>query len=168
MRSKRDSIIIGNIAALLAVFVLLLAIGQNALAQGVIVDGQGTATLSWQRPTEHTDGSPLSIEDIAGYTVHWGETSGDYDANVEIENGTVSSSMLDIALDGPTTIYFALTARHVNGTESDFSNERSKIFALEIVDEREPNPPELIDVAISITCETDTAGVTCAFTVSDP
>jgi hypothetical protein len=149
--------------------VIYVALGVSiALAQpptGVIVDGQGTATLSWQRPTQNTDGSPLPIEDIAGYTVHWGETSGNYDANSEITNGTVSSSMLDIALDGPTTIYFAMTATHVNGQVSALSNEVSKTFELEVTDDREPNPPELLDVALSITCETDTAGVSCEFTV---
>jgi hypothetical protein len=146
-----------------------IAIGMSiALAQtGVIVNGQGTATISWQRPTENTNGSPLPIEDIAGYTVYWG-TDPDNIANgstFEISNGAVTTSMLDLALEGPTTIHFAMTATHVNGQESALSNIASKIFELEIIDERDPNPPELIDVEISITCETDTAGVSCAFTV---
>ncbi len=146
---------------------LWLAVLGAAFAQepGVIVNGQGTASLSWQRPTQNTDGTTLPLEDIAGYRVYWGEDQANLTSMFDIGNGAVTSSEVTLSLDGPTTVYFAMTAIHVNGAESALSNIASKTFELEVDDGRVPNPPEALDVQISVTCETDTPGVTCSFTV---
>jgi hypothetical protein len=45
-------------------------------------------TFSWKTPTERTDGSPLPVAEIAGYTIGCSLVSGKYDALViEVNNG---------------------------------------------------------------------------------
>ena len=38
---------------------------------------QDTAMLSWQHPTEYTDGSPLPLSEIQNYMVFWSDTTCD-------------------------------------------------------------------------------------------
>lgn len=183
----------GRIAVLLfalwcAVFALAFVVGaERAEAQpsGVIIDGQGEATLSWTPPDQMTNGDPLAVEDIGAYALFWGEQpradacdanqpSGPDDAacypeSSLIENGAVQSSMLTLDLSEPTTIYFAVAAQHAeSGVWSEYSNEPAKEFELDVIDEREPGAPSEAEVAVSVSCETDTAGVACTITVSDP
>lgn len=84
----------------------------------------GSATLSWTPPTENTDGSPL--DDLAGYSVYWGTSPGDYTASASIDNPGISTYVVDNLIPG-TTYYFALKARNLAGVESSFSNEASAI-----------------------------------------
>ncbi len=74
----------------------------------------GQATLSWDANTE-------SI--LGGYQLHYGQTSGNYTANVDVGNKT--SHTLASLQDG-VTYYFALKAHDTTGIIwSDFSNEVS-------------------------------------------
>jgi hypothetical protein len=89
----------------------------------VIAYASGSATLTWTPPTENTDGSALT--DLAGYTVYWGQASGDYSNSVTLANPGITSYVVDNLLAG-TTYYFATTAYNSDGLESSFSNEASK------------------------------------------
>jgi hypothetical protein len=66
-------------------------------------------TLAWD---------PNPENDIAGYNVYYGRTSGDY---LRVE--TVATSRATITVKGSKTIYFAVTAFNADGLESDFSDE---------------------------------------------
>ena len=74
------------------------------------LDGKVTyITLQWD---------PNSENDIAGYSVYWGRTSGVY-----IKILTVMQPLARVGIRGTNTIYFAVTAIDTKGLESDFSNE---------------------------------------------
>ncbi|MDQ3546180.1 MAG: fibronectin type III domain-containing protein, partial [Verrucomicrobiota bacterium] len=73
-------------------------------------DGTVTnVTLSWDPNTE---------QNITGYTVYYGRSSGDYFRLV-----MVSGTTAQIGVKGSRPTYFAVTAVNANGAESDLSDE---------------------------------------------
>ena len=83
----------------------------------------GDALLTWDAPTTNTDGTPL--EDLSGYKVYYGPSSGVYTSNIDAGN-FLSYNVVDLQ-DG-MTYYFAATAYDTSANESDYSNEVSKII----------------------------------------
>jgi hypothetical protein len=69
------------------------------------------------------------VRDAAGYIIHWGSRSGAYLHALDVgaperdADGIVSFLLED--LDGPGTIYFALSAYDADGRMSSLSNELS-------------------------------------------
>lgn len=82
----------------------------------------GSATLSWSPPTTNADGTALN--DLAGYKVYYGTSSGSYQNPIVINNPGIASYLVDALPAG--TYYFAVTAFDTSGNESAFSNEASK------------------------------------------
>jgi hypothetical protein len=82
----------------------------------------GTATLSWEAPTQYTDGAALT--DLAGYIVYWGLSSGIYPNSVTLDNPGLTTYVVDNLSNG--TYYFATKAFNSEGVESAFSSEASK------------------------------------------
>jgi len=80
----------------------------------------GSFNLSWTAPTMRSDGTPLSMADISGYRIYYGEYEGDYRESVEIANGTVQSKTLTGIPVG--TYYVVMSTYDVDGRESSFSN----------------------------------------------
>jgi hypothetical protein len=79
-------------------------------------------TLRWKAPTTNADGSPLN--DLAGYKIYYGTSSGNYTKSVDVGNVT-TYTMKNL----PTgTVHFALTSYDKAGNESDFSDEGSKLI----------------------------------------
>jgi hypothetical protein len=79
-------------------------------------------TLRWKAPTTNADGSPLN--DLAGYKIYYGTSSGNYTKSVDVGNVTIYT-MKNL----PTgTVHFALTSYDKAGNESDFSDEGSKLI----------------------------------------
>ena len=72
-------------------------------------------TLSWDPNTE---------EDLAGYKIHYGTTSGVYDIDKDV--GNVVSFSID-SLDVGTTYFLVVSAYDFSGNESGFSDEVSTI-----------------------------------------
>jgi hypothetical protein len=68
-------------------------------------------TLSWDEPADS--------EDVSGYKIYYGSTSGNYDNAKDIGNVTIYTLS---HLQGET-ICFALTAFNSSGNESGYSNE---------------------------------------------
>jgi hypothetical protein len=68
-------------------------------------------TLAWDASTD---------PDIAGYKVYYGNSSGSYQAVIDVGNLTTWS--ISNLIDG-TTYYFAATDYNTSGTESGYSNE---------------------------------------------
>ena len=83
----------------------------------------GTATLSWQPPTENTDNTPL--EDLAGFRIYYGTESGNYSESVDVGAG-VTEYVVENLSSG--TWYFVVTAYNSLGIESAPSDEVSKTF----------------------------------------
>lgn len=81
----------------------------------------GTATLTWNAPTERTDGSPLT--NLAGYNIYWGREVGNYPNKATVGANTTTYVIENLA---PGTWYFVTTAFDREDGESDFSNVASK------------------------------------------
>jgi hypothetical protein len=78
-----------------------------------------SVTLSWQPPTQNTDGSPIT--NLAGYTIHYGTASGALSQAVPINNAGLTRYVVDNLKSG--TYYFAITAYNTAGMESTLSGE---------------------------------------------
>lgn len=84
--------------------------------------GTGSATLSWDAPTERTDGTPLG--DLAGYTIHYGRMSGVYDYRIDVNTPGIATYVVENLVPGDW--YFAMTAYDSAGLVSDLSNEAQR------------------------------------------
>jgi len=82
----------------------------------------GSATLSWQPPTQRTDGTPLV--DLAGYRILYGSSSSNLSNRVTLTNPGLTSYVIENLAQG--TWYFAMTAFDASGAESDQSGVGSK------------------------------------------
>lgn len=82
----------------------------------------GSATLSWQPPTQNTDGSALT--NLAGYKVYWGTSQGTYPNSVTLNNPGLATYVLGNLVSG--TYFFVVTSFNTIGTESVRSNSASK------------------------------------------
>jgi len=76
-------------------------------------------SLSWTAPSEREDNSPISLSEIAGYTVRYGTTMGQYPNMVTINDGSATSYTFSAFPAG--TYYFVLTTIDTEGRESQNS-----------------------------------------------
>jgi hypothetical protein len=86
----------------------------------------GSLTLSWNAPTQNTDGTALS--DLAGYKLYYGTTTGNYTNAVNVGNARVYQ--VNNLTDG-LTYFFAVTAYNTSGNESVYSNEVNKTLPIQ-------------------------------------
>lgn len=93
-----------------------------AFSVNVIQAANGSATLSWQPPTQNEDGTPLT--NLAGYRVTYGLSASALTQQVELTNPGLSSYMVTGL--GSGTWYFAVKSFTSAGVESDLSNLASK------------------------------------------
>jgi hypothetical protein len=84
--------------------------------------GPGSATLSWNPPTERTDGTPLSA--LSGYKIVYGPYSRNYRYAIDLDNPGLTRYFIDGL--GPGTWYFAVIAIDSQGMQSTPSAEVSK------------------------------------------
>jgi hypothetical protein len=87
----------------------------------VVAMTTGQATLSWNPPTQNTDGSPAML---TGYKVYWGTAQGSYSNSAQIDNPGIATYVVDQLT--PATWYFVVTALSASG-ESGYSNIGQKI-----------------------------------------
>lgn len=81
----------------------------------------GTVTLSWEAPTENSDGSALV--DLKGYKVHYGAASKRYSDTIKVSNAGLTTYVVQNLPAG--TYYFAVSAYDSAGRESRLSGEVS-------------------------------------------
>lgn len=86
--------------------------------------GASSVSLTWQAPTENSDGSPLT--DLKGYKIHYGTASQNYTGAISVDNPTLTTYLVSSLPAGK--YYFAVTAYNAAGTESSFSDEISATF----------------------------------------
>lgn len=78
----------------------------------------GSATLSWQPPTQHEDGSPLNT--LAGYRVIYGTSADDLSESDKLGNpGLTRYTVTNLSA---ATWHFAVVAYTTNGLESRLSS----------------------------------------------
>lgn len=142
------------------------------------IEGVGVASVSWTEPNSRIDDSALLPDEIAGYSLFFGEESAVgrcdpapanatdtscYPTSAEVAGGIFETSV-NVTISGATTLYFAMATRDTAGNMSAYSDETPIQLALDI--QVPPRPPGDIEVEISITC-TLTGGITageCQFT----
>jgi hypothetical protein len=94
----------------------------NSGAAGNVTPVQNSAvTLSWQPPTENTNGSALT--DLSGYVINYGTQSGSYTSSITVTNPGLATYVVDNL--SPGTYYFSVTATASDGTVSPPSPEVS-------------------------------------------
>jgi hypothetical protein len=79
----------------------------------------GNVSLSWQAPTENTDGSAL--QNLGGYIIHYGTVSKQYTSQITITNPGLTSYVVESLPAG--TYYFSMTATTSAGVQSSPSSE---------------------------------------------
>ena len=132
VRAKLTSILI----AVLLIFQLAgCSTEENINSAGVGVGvgtGVGTTStspsllpvlLSWVAPTSREDNTPISLAEISGYRVYYGETQGDYQHQIDINDAydtDVTSGDLNLTAG---TYYAVITTVDIAGRESAYSEE---------------------------------------------
>jgi hypothetical protein len=82
-------------------------------------NGTGTLTLSWTAPVTRSDGTPLSLTDIDGFYIHYGNSPGNYTYHINVTDGTAQEAILKDLAAG--TYYIVMTTYDVDGRESGYS-----------------------------------------------
>jgi hypothetical protein len=95
-----------------------------AIAVSAPAAGASSINLTWQAPTENSDGSPLT--DLKGYKIHYGTQSQNYTGAISVDNPTLTTYLVSSLPAGK--YYFAVTAFNAQGTESSPSDEISATF----------------------------------------
>ena len=84
----------------------------------------GSITLQWTAPVTRADGTPLSLADIDGYRIFYGDSAGNYPNRLEVPDGTAQSATItDIPVG---TYYIVMTTYDVGGRESAYSSMVAK------------------------------------------
>jgi hypothetical protein len=81
------------------------------------------ATLTWQAPTQYTDGSTLPGGELDAYRIYQGTSAGSLNRVAEVDGGTMMFTVQPLSSG---THYFAVTAVSASGTESALSAVGSK------------------------------------------
>jgi hypothetical protein len=82
----------------------------------------GSASLSWDAPTQNTNGTPVT--DLAGYTIYYGTSPSALTQSVQVANPSATSYVVSGLSAG--TYYFAVSAYSTEGTQSAQSSVGSK------------------------------------------
>ena len=79
--------------------------------------------VNWTAPTMNEDGTPLT--DLAGYTIYWGTSPGNYPNSVTIDNPSVTTYVVDNL--APGTYEFVATSFNSAGVESRYSGAATRV-----------------------------------------
>jgi len=84
----------------------------------------GSVSLIWTPPVARADGSALAMSEIAGYTVHYGTSAGNYPNSLYVDGGSSTSTTITSLPVG--TYYMVLTTGDSDGRESVHSSMVTK------------------------------------------
>lgn len=84
----------------------------------------GDVVLSWTPPSSRADGSYLPLNELQGYRIYYGTTSGNLSMLVDLNDDTITEYPINNLPSG--SYYFAVTAYDADGMESGFSNVINK------------------------------------------
>ena len=79
----------------------------------------GSLSLSWVAPVARADGTPLSLADIDGFHIYYGNKPGSYPYRVKVTDGTAQRATLKNLASG--AYYIVMTTYDVHGRESSHS-----------------------------------------------
>jgi len=84
----------------------------------------GSFTLNWTAPATRADGTPLSLADIAGFRIYYGDSAGSYPHSVNIADGTAQNATVTDVPVGTHSV--VMTTYDMGGRESGYSAAISK------------------------------------------
>jgi hypothetical protein len=90
----------------------------------VVATATGSVSITWNPPTERTDGTPLG--DLAGYRIYFGTDPEDFHNSIAIHNPGITTYLIEELT--PATYFVVATSFDSTGAESWFSNVASKII----------------------------------------
>lgn len=102
-----------------------LAIAKSLLPQAGKEAGNAGFVVSWTAPVERTDGTPLSLGELAMFRAYYGAVAGDYEAQQLIPYP--ETSVVIGNLQHSQLYYVFLTAIDTEGRESDYSEMLTKV-----------------------------------------
>lgn len=76
--------------------------------------------LSWSAPSLREDDTGISLSEIAGYKIYYGESPGSYPDSISVDGGDTNSYTMSNFSEG--TYYFVITTRDTEGRESQYSS----------------------------------------------
>jgi hypothetical protein len=76
-------------------------------------------SLSWVAPVARADGTPLSLADIDGFNIYYGDKAGSYPYRIKVTDGTTQHVTLKNLASG--IYYIVMTTYDVDGRESSHS-----------------------------------------------
>jgi hypothetical protein len=94
----------------------------QAFTINVVAASSGSATLSWTKPSQNTDGSFMT--NLAGYTIYYGTSSSNLDKSISISTPTTVNYTVS-GLAAGVTYYFAIASMNSTGAESTRSTALS-------------------------------------------
>jgi hypothetical protein len=94
----------------------------NIAVAAAATPAAGSATLTWAKPTQNTDGSPLT--NLAGYVVRYGTSAAALSSQISI--GSPNSTDVEISNLAAGNWYFEVAAINTSNVESQFSALASK------------------------------------------
>ncbi|WP_250658127.1 hypothetical protein [Alkalimarinus coralli] len=99
----------------------------NPLEYPVITPVTYSVNVVWEAPSARTDGTTLSEDEIASFTIYYGTSQGSLSNSVIVDDPTLRSYKLEMNNYGD--YFFTVTATDTNGTESDPSEVASITIA---------------------------------------
>ena len=84
----------------------------------------GGFTLSWTAPVSRTDGTSLSLSEIASYSIYYGTSPGSYSNSIDVAYPSQTRTVTNLPVG---TYYVAMTTRDSGGRESAYSQEVTKV-----------------------------------------
>jgi hypothetical protein len=94
----------------------------NIAVAAAAAPAAGSASLSWSKPTQNTDGSPLT--DLAGYVIRYGTSAAALNSQISI--GSPNSTDVEISNLAAGNWYFEVASINTADVESQFSAPISK------------------------------------------
>ena len=94
----------------------------NIAVQSASSGATGEATLSWSKPTDNTNGTPLN--NLAGYVVRYGTNPAALTSQISV--GSANTTDVEINNLSPGNWYFEVASVNTANMESEFSSAVSK------------------------------------------
>ena len=112
----------------------LVACSSEQEVGGIGVDTGGTletdtitavsaSQMAWVMPSEREDNTPISLTEIAGYRIYFGDTRGDYPNQIEINDAYDNDFDINDMNLPAGTYYAVVTTVDSDGRESAYSDE---------------------------------------------
>ena len=98
--------------------------GGTGIHSGSISNPSGSNTalsLTWVAPSERADNTGLSLSEIAGYRIYYGTETGNYQNQIEVNDGSAEQAQIVGVSSG--AYYLVMTTIDTDGRESSYSPE---------------------------------------------